>query len=258
MLLLLHLFFIISVITLIKPSPSVLCLVVLRHLLTFAPIMTHHRTYASKYIPIIASVSEHQPPTWPSYFMDINVLAFLVPAGIIVSSGCQTHIYACVYWHSLPFLSSIVLFADMFWTAQLYAMVFFFWFLAGLLFATIWCKLLCGPLHSNISVFFWSHGKYIRHHFTPPTFLHLLHFSFMVIIDFWFALQVRLMLVLAPAACITSGIALSAAFEVFTRSIKFQLPELSGSSLIDVIILSSLFICNNLLTVWWVKIDLLD
>lgn len=45
-----------------------------------------NRTYASKYIPIIASVSEHQPPTWPSYFMDINVLAFLVPAGIIVSS----------------------------------------------------------------------------------------------------------------------------------------------------------------------------
>ena len=41
-------------------------------------------TYASKYIPIIASVSEHQPPTWPSYFMDINILAFLAPAGIIV------------------------------------------------------------------------------------------------------------------------------------------------------------------------------
>ncbi|KAK3165417.1 hypothetical protein QOZ80_1AG0032900 [Eleusine coracana subsp. coracana] len=41
-------------------------------------------TYASKYIPIIASVSEHQPPTWPSYFMDINALAFLVPSGIMV------------------------------------------------------------------------------------------------------------------------------------------------------------------------------
>ncbi|GKD20145.1 dolichyl-diphosphooligosaccharide--protein glycosyltransferase subunit STT3A, partial [Tanacetum coccineum] len=57
--------------------------------------------YASKYIPIITSVSEHQPPTWPSYFMDIasvsehqpptwssyfmdlNVLALLVSAGII-------------------------------------------------------------------------------------------------------------------------------------------------------------------------------
>ena len=32
------------------------------------------------------------------------------------------------------------------------------------------------------------------------------------------------MLVLAPAACILSGIALSQAFEVFTRSIKFQKP----------------------------------
>ncbi|KAI3934529.1 hypothetical protein MKW92_018822 [Papaver armeniacum] len=29
-------------------------------------------TYASKYVPIIASVSEHQPATWPSYFMDIH------------------------------------------------------------------------------------------------------------------------------------------------------------------------------------------
>lgn len=31
-------------------------------------------TYASKYIPIIASVSEHQPPAWPSYFTDLNLL----------------------------------------------------------------------------------------------------------------------------------------------------------------------------------------
>ena len=29
-------------------------------------------TYASKYIPIIASVSEHQPPSWPSYFTDLQ------------------------------------------------------------------------------------------------------------------------------------------------------------------------------------------
>jgi dolichyl-diphosphooligosaccharide---protein glycosyltransferase len=31
-------------------------------------------TYASKYIPIIASVSEHQPPAWPSYFTDLNIM----------------------------------------------------------------------------------------------------------------------------------------------------------------------------------------
>ncbi|XP_042032849.1 dolichyl-diphosphooligosaccharide--protein glycosyltransferase subunit STT3A-like isoform X2 [Salvia splendens] len=101
-------------------------------------------TYASKYIPIIASVSEHQPPTWPSYFMDINVLAFLVPAGIV----------ACF----LP-LSDASSFA---------------------------------VLYIVTSVYFSG-------------------------------VMVRLMLVLAPAACIMSGIALSEAFDVFTRSIKFHL-----------------------------------
>ncbi|GAV87547.1 STT3 domain-containing protein [Cephalotus follicularis] len=108
-------------------------------------------TYASKYIPIIASVSEHQPPTWPSYFMDINVLAFLVPAGII----------ACFL--PLSDASSFVV------------------------------------LYIVTSVYFSG-------------------------------VMVRLMLVLAPAACIMSGIALSEAFDVFTRSIKFQLPGLSGNS----------------------------
>lgn len=111
-------------------------------------------TYASKYIPIIASVSEHQPPTWPSYFMDINVLAFLVPAGII----------ACFL--PLSDASSFVV------------------------------------LYIVTSVYFSG-------------------------------VMVRLMLVLAPAACIMSGIALSEAFSIFTRSIKFQLPGLSGSSQVD-------------------------
>ncbi|XP_022754987.1 dolichyl-diphosphooligosaccharide--protein glycosyltransferase subunit STT3A [Durio zibethinus] len=111
-------------------------------------------TYASKYIPIIASVSEHQPPTWPSYFMDINVLAFLVPAGII----------ACFL--PLSDASSFVV------------------------------------LYIATSVYFSG-------------------------------VMVRLMLVLAPAACITSGIALSQAFDVFTRSIKFQLPGISSNAEVD-------------------------
>ncbi|XP_030530035.1 dolichyl-diphosphooligosaccharide--protein glycosyltransferase subunit STT3A [Rhodamnia argentea] len=108
-------------------------------------------TYASKYIPIIASVSEHQPPTWPSYFMDINVLAFLVPAGII----------ACFL--PLSDASSFVV------------------------------------LYIVTSVYFSG-------------------------------VMVRLMLVLAPAACIMSGIALSEAFDTLTRSIKFQLPGNSGGN----------------------------
>ncbi|XVE98105.1 hypothetical protein REPUB_Repub03eG0076600 [Reevesia pubescens] len=111
-------------------------------------------TYASKYIPIIASVSEHQPPTWPSYFMDINVLAFLVPAGII----------ACFL--PLSDASSFVI------------------------------------LYIATSVYFSG-------------------------------VMVRLMLVLAPAACITSGIALSQAFDVFTRSVKFQLPGVSSNAEVD-------------------------
>jgi dolichyl-diphosphooligosaccharide--protein glycosyltransferase len=40
-------------------------------------------TYASKYIPIIASVSEHQPPTWSMYFTDLHVAILLAPAGVL-------------------------------------------------------------------------------------------------------------------------------------------------------------------------------
>lgn len=46
------------------------------------------------------------------------------------------------------------------------------------------------------------------------------------------------MLVLAPSACIMSGIALSGAFDVFTRSIKFQLPGVAGNSQTDVSLFS--------------------
>ncbi|KAJ3085288.1 oligosaccharyl transferase stt3 subunit [Physocladia obscura] len=38
--------------------------------------------YAKKYIPIIASVSEHQPTAWPSFFFDLQLLMPLFPAGI--------------------------------------------------------------------------------------------------------------------------------------------------------------------------------
>lgn len=39
-------------------------------------------TYASKYIPIIASVSEHQPTTWTSFFFDLHILLPLSPVGL--------------------------------------------------------------------------------------------------------------------------------------------------------------------------------
>lgn len=40
-------------------------------------------TYATKYIPIIASVSEHQPTTWTSFFFDLHILIPLSPLGLL-------------------------------------------------------------------------------------------------------------------------------------------------------------------------------
>jgi dolichyl-diphosphooligosaccharide--protein glycosyltransferase len=39
--------------------------------------VSFHRT-----VPIIASVSEHQPTAWPSFFYDLEMLIFLFPAGV--------------------------------------------------------------------------------------------------------------------------------------------------------------------------------
>jgi dolichyl-diphosphooligosaccharide--protein glycosyltransferase len=38
-------------------------------------------TYAKKYVPIIASVSEHQPTSWSSYFFDLGFLIVFMPIG---------------------------------------------------------------------------------------------------------------------------------------------------------------------------------
>lgn len=43
-------------------------------------------SYAKNNIPIIASVSEHQPTTWSSYYFDLQLLVFMFP-GECVSRG---------------------------------------------------------------------------------------------------------------------------------------------------------------------------
>lgn len=40
--------------------------------------------YAKIHIPIIASVSEHQPTAWPSFFFDTQFLIWLFPAGVFL------------------------------------------------------------------------------------------------------------------------------------------------------------------------------
>lgn len=71
-------------------------------------------TYAKDHIPIIASVSEHQPTTWASFFFDLHVLVYLVPIGgcslvsaffffLFVFSFSNAHRYFYCFW---VFLSS--------------------------------------------------------------------------------------------------------------------------------------------------------
>ena len=100
-------------------------------------------TYASKYIPIIASVSEHQPPTWSMYFTDLHLLTLLAPAGLL----------ACLF-----------------------------------------------PL-TDASLFLLLYG------------VTAVYFS---------GVMVRLMLVLAPAACCLGGIALNEVLIVLARSISLR------------------------------------
>jgi len=42
-------------------------------------------SYATNYLPIIASVSEHQPTAWASYFFDLHVLTIFFPVGLYYS-----------------------------------------------------------------------------------------------------------------------------------------------------------------------------
>ena len=46
-------------------------------------------SYAKEHMPIIASVAEHQPTTWSSFFFDLHCLMLLVPVGLYF---CCKHI----------------------------------------------------------------------------------------------------------------------------------------------------------------------
>ncbi|KAG5360066.1 Dolichyl-diphosphooligosaccharide--protein glycosyltransferase subunit stt3 [Yarrowia sp. B02] len=55
--------------------------------------------YAKIHIPIIASVSEHQPTAWPAFFFDTQMLIWLFPAGVylIFQELRDEHIFVIVY-----------------------------------------------------------------------------------------------------------------------------------------------------------------
>jgi len=67
-------------------------------------------TYASKHIPIIASVAEHQPTTWTSYFMDLHLFVFLIPVGLYVvfNNITDQNIFIIVYGTAAVYFSGVM------------------------------------------------------------------------------------------------------------------------------------------------------
>ena len=55
--------------------------------------------YAKVHIPIIASVSEHQPTAWPAFFFDLNLLIWLFPAGVYMCfrNLKDEHVFVVIY-----------------------------------------------------------------------------------------------------------------------------------------------------------------
>ncbi|KAJ2341321.1 oligosaccharyl transferase stt3 subunit, partial [Coemansia sp. RSA 2618] len=66
--------------------------------------------YAKVHIPIIASVSEHQPTAWPNFFFDLNVLIWLFPAGIYFSFRELTdnHVFLILYAVFAAYFASVM------------------------------------------------------------------------------------------------------------------------------------------------------
>ena len=67
-------------------------------------------TYAAKHIPIIASVSEHQPPTWASYFTDLHAAVLLAPAGLIacVLRSTDASLFLAAYGVTAVYFSGVM------------------------------------------------------------------------------------------------------------------------------------------------------
>ena len=67
-------------------------------------------TYAKDHIPIIASVSEHQPTAWASYFFDLHLLVFLFPAGLYFCFRklSDTNTFAILYGVTSIYFSGVM------------------------------------------------------------------------------------------------------------------------------------------------------
>ncbi|OLL27118.1 Dolichyl-diphosphooligosaccharide--protein glycosyltransferase subunit stt3 [Neolecta irregularis DAH-3] len=66
--------------------------------------------YAKIHIPIIASVSEHQPTPWPSFFFDLSFLVWLFPVGIYLCFRelRDEHVFVILYAVMASYFSGVM------------------------------------------------------------------------------------------------------------------------------------------------------
>ncbi|KNC97433.1 dolichyl-diphosphooligosaccharide--protein glycosyltransferase subunit STT3 [Spizellomyces punctatus DAOM BR117] len=66
--------------------------------------------YAKKYIPIIASVSEHQPTAWTSFFFDLQLLIVLFPAGLYFcfQELRDEHVFVILYAGTAAYFAGVM------------------------------------------------------------------------------------------------------------------------------------------------------
>jgi dolichyl-diphosphooligosaccharide--protein glycosyltransferase len=66
--------------------------------------------YAKVHIPIIASVSEHQPTAWPSFIFDLQLLILLFPAGVYFSFQQlkDEHVFLVIYSVFAAYFSGVM------------------------------------------------------------------------------------------------------------------------------------------------------
>ncbi|GAA5897534.1 hypothetical protein JCM5296_001152 [Sporobolomyces johnsonii] len=55
--------------------------------------------YARVHLPLVSSVSEHQPTAWPSFFFDLQMLVYLFPAGVYTCFRelRDEHVFVIIY-----------------------------------------------------------------------------------------------------------------------------------------------------------------
>ncbi|GAA6062133.1 hypothetical protein JCM10212_003168 [Sporobolomyces blumeae] len=55
--------------------------------------------YARVHLPLVSSVSEHQPTAWPSFFFDLQMLVYLFPAGVVICFRelRDEHVFVIIY-----------------------------------------------------------------------------------------------------------------------------------------------------------------